>query len=299
MKNDKWVGWFLALTSTLSTTLVIPLVRGSVVGGVNPTTLLLLRLAVTVALLATTIAVTNPQLFKLEQRGAILVTVIGMISGVEICTFFWSLAYMDGSMVAMLKSVQPLAVLLLLRLRGELLTRRHLVRLALAMGGIYLLVGPDGEVAPIGLLLIVASITLYALQLVLLQWFLIAYDFRTITFYMLTTMTAVVLGWWLIEGATWQPPGLSGWLVIGVLAIVSTYFARMALFAAVRRIGSGQVALLWPLQTLGSIVLSVLFLQERLTAVQWSGGVLILASAFLAIGQQQKSTQTQRRNQPG
>lgn len=283
MRNDKWFGWILALSSTLSTTLVIPLVRGSVVGGMNPTTMLLLRLALTVLLLVATIAVTNPRLFQIDRRGALLVTVIGTISGVEICTFFWSLAYMDGSMVAMLKSVQPLAVLLLLRLRGELLTQRHMVRLALAIAGIYLLVGPGGAVAPIGLFFIVASVTLYALQLVLIQWFLTTYDFRTITFYMMTMMTLVVWIWWMVDETTWQNPDLSGWLAIGILALVSTYFARMALFSAVRRIGSGQVALLWPLQTLGSIILSVLFLQERMTTVQWAGGILILASAFLAI----------------
>ncbi|MEM7134092.1 MAG: DMT family transporter [Chloroflexota bacterium] len=283
-----WMGWFLAVSASLSTTLVIPLVRGSVVGGLSPTIMLLLRLIITVVLLAGTIALTNPQLFKIDRRGAIAVTLIGIISGVEICTFFWSLAYMDGSMVAMLKSVQPLAVLLLLTLRGESLTRRHLVRVALAIGGIYLLVGPGGQVAAMGLILIVASVVLYALQLVLTQWYLIAYDFRTITFYMLTMMMLVVFGWWWVEEMPWQDPGASGWLAIAVLALVSTYFARMALFSAVRLIGSGQVALLWPLQTLGSIVLSVLFLQEQLTLVQWVGGMFILTSAFLAIERNKK-----------
>lgn len=277
------MGWTLAISATLSTTLVIPLVRGSVVGGINPTTMLLLRLTITVLLLAATVAFTNPQLFKIDRRGAISVILIGTISGVEICTFFWSLAYMDGSMVAMLKSVQPLAVLLLLTLRGEALTQRHLVRVVLAMGGVYLLVGPGGQVSSIGLLLIAASVILYALQLVLTQWYLIAYDFRTITFYMLTMMMSVVFVWWLVENRMWQDPGTSGWLAIGILAVVSTYFARLALFSAVRRIGSGQVALLWPLQTLGSIVLSVLFLREYLTLIQWLDGLFILISAFLAI----------------
>jgi drug/metabolite transporter (DMT)-like permease len=71
--------------------------------------------------------------------------------------------------------------------------------------------------------------------------------------------------------------------VIVVLAVVSTYFARLALFAAIARIGSGQTALLWPLQTLGAIVLSVIFLQERLTPIQWVGGFLVLGSTFLAL----------------
>ena len=64
---------------------------------------------------------------------------------------------------------------------------------------------------------------------------------------------------------------------------MSTYYARLALYAAVRRVGSGHVALLWPLQMMVGVILSVWLLQERLTLLQWLGGCFILTSAFLAI----------------
>jgi drug/metabolite transporter (DMT)-like permease len=53
--------------------------------------------------------------------------------------------------------------------------------------------------------------------------------------------------------------------------------------AAINRIGSGQMALLTPLETLLTVTWSMLFLDERLTTIQWVGGGLILASALLAI----------------
>jgi drug/metabolite transporter (DMT)-like permease len=81
----------------------------------------------------------------------------------------------------------------------------------------------------------------------------------------------------------WSDPGLSGWIAILVMAVVSTYFARIAQFTAVRHVGGGQVALLWPLQTLLIILLSVIFLQEQMSLIQWMGGGLILSSALLAI----------------
>jgi len=96
-------------------------------------------------------------------------------------------------------------------------------------------------------------------------------------------MTLVIMVWWWVQGAEWHAPGVQGWVVIGILAVVSTFLARLALYAAIRRVGSGQIALLWPLQTLAIIVLSVLFLDERMTTVQWLGGSLILVSALLAI----------------
>jgi drug/metabolite transporter (DMT)-like permease len=55
------------------------------------------------------------------------------------------------------------------------------------------------------------------------------------------------------------------------------------MFAAIRSLGSGQLALLAPTETLLTVIWSMIFLQERLTAWQWLGGLLILTSALLAI----------------
>jgi drug/metabolite transporter (DMT)-like permease len=281
--TTKQMGWAMALGSTGAAALVTPLAKAVVVAGVAPSTLLLTRLVLTVFLLAATLAVTAPARLKISRMRLADVTLVGLVAGVEICCFFWSLAWIDASMSAMLKSIQPLVVLLLLSLSGERLTRRHLFRLALAVGGIYLLVGPSGQVAPWGLALTGLSILLYALQLALIQWRLAAYEIRTMTLYLLTIMTLVVAGWWGMQGAPWRDPGLTGWLAIVAMAVVGTYFARLAQMAAVRYVGSGQLALLWPLQTLLIILLSVVFLHERMTFIQWLGGGLILASALLAV----------------
>ncbi|MCX6044646.1 MAG: DMT family transporter [Chloroflexi bacterium] len=283
-RNAAFSGWGLALASTFASSIVTPIVRGAVVNGMNPITLLLMRLLIATLLLAGTMAVFEPENFKIDRRGLWLVGVIGLISGIEICCFFWSLEFVDASMSAMIKSTQPLVVLLFLMLGGERLTRRSLVRLLLAMIGVYLLIGgPGGHIAPMGMLLLGLSLILYAAQLVLSQWWLRGYGTSTVTFYLTAIMTLVIIGWWWAQGITWQTPAPQDWLIIIVLAVVCTYFARLALYAAIPRVGSGQIALLWPLQTLTIIGLSVLFLHERMTPVQWLGGVFVLASALLAI----------------
>jgi drug/metabolite transporter (DMT)-like permease len=279
----QWFGWSMALSATVAAALVTPLARAVVVGGMDPITLLLARLAIAAVLMAITLAATDPSLLKISRQGLVSVTFVGVIAGIEISCFFWSLAWIDASMSAMLKSVQPLVVLLLLSFGGEPITRRHMMRLALAIAGIYLLIGPSGDVAPFGLLLTGISILLYGIQLVLIQWRLLVYETRTMTLYLLIVMTLVVGGWWGVQGAEWSDPGVNGWIAILVMAVVSTYFARIAQFAAVRHVGGGQVALLWPLQTLLIILLSVIFLQEQMSPIQWMGGGLILSSALLAI----------------
>ncbi len=106
---------------------------------------------------------------------------------------------------------------------------------------------------------------------------------RPVTFYVLLAMTLAVLVMWFLEGATWQPLGWDGWWVVVVLAVVSTYASRLLLFAAVSRIGGGQMAMLTPFETLLAVFWSAVFLDEHLSPIQWVGGALILTSAVLAI----------------
>ncbi|MEZ4620702.1 MAG: hypothetical protein R2867_35045 [Caldilineaceae bacterium] len=72
----------------------------------------------------------------------------------------------------MMISTVPLVVLSLLALRGERFTYRHIIRLALGLGGIYLLLGPGGDIDPVGILLLVVAIFCFAVQITLLQWYL-------------------------------------------------------------------------------------------------------------------------------
>ena len=279
-----WFGWAMALCSTFASSIVTPMSRGLIVAGIDPISLLFARLSIAVVLIIATLTLTQRESFKIDRRGFWRILGVGLLGGVEICCFFSALAYVDASMSAMIKSTQPLVVLLLLTLGGERLTRRHWVRLGLATIGIYLLVGgPGGAVAPMGLLLLTLSLLLYGSQLVFTQWWLSGYNTHTVTFYLSSIMTVVIAFWWWIQGAVWRDPGPQGWLIILILAVVSTWLARLALYAAIPRIGSGQIALLWPLQTLTIIILSVLFLNERMTPVQWVGGAFVLSSAVLAI----------------
>jgi drug/metabolite transporter (DMT)-like permease len=186
-------------------------------------------------------------------------------------------------MTSMLIALNPIYVLTFLALRGERVTYRHAVRIGLALFGVYLLIGPGGNVDPIGVMWIMVSMVCFALQLSMLQWFLLDYDARPVTFYVLLAMTVCVVGMWGLEGGTWQPLGIQGWLTAIVLAVVSTYISRLLLFAAVSRIGGGQMAMLSPVETLLSVFWSFLFLDERLTPLQWVGGLFILTSAVLAI----------------
>jgi drug/metabolite transporter (DMT)-like permease len=283
LRSQTWFGWALALTASASFSVATPLARAVIADGLDPTTLLVVRIGLAALLMGLTIGVTNPGQLRADSRCITISLAAGSFNSIGMLTYFWGLQRLEASMAAMLIAISPIGVLSLLALRGEKVTYRHVVRLVLALAGVYLLIGPGGQVDPVGVVLILVSLVCFAVQLVTLQWYLMDYDARTVTFYVLVAMTLGVFVMWLIEGAVWHPLGVNGWIAAVVLAVVSTYLSRLLLFAAVGRIGGGQMAMLSPVETLLSVLWAFLFLGERLSALQWAGGMLILFSAVLAI----------------
>lgn len=276
-------GWVLALFATVAFSFAPPIVRFAILDGFDATTLLLVRMFFATLLFGAALAVTDPQNLRLPRHGLAASALVGAVNAAGMLVFFTALGLLEASLASMILALSPPMVLTLLALRGERLTRRHFVRLGLALVGVYLLVGPSGQVNWTGVALAVFATFLFSLQMALTQWTLVAYPTRSIAFYVTASMTVFVAVYWLVRGAPWAPPSLAGWVAVLVLVIVSTFMARLAYFAAMGRIGGAQVALLGPLETLLSVTWAILFLHERLAAVQLLGGALILASALLAV----------------
>ncbi|HRA64567.1 MAG TPA: DMT family transporter [Caldilinea sp.] len=273
----------MAIFATVAFSVAPPIVRFAIVGGFDSTTLLLARMLLATTMFSITLAATDRQKLRLPLPGLAASALVGIVNASGMIFFFLALGYLEASLGSMILALSPPIVLSLLALRGERLTRRHLVRLGLAMIGVYLLVGPSGQVNVVGLALALTATFFFSLQTALTQWTLVAYPTRTVAFYVTASMTLFVAGYWLVRGAPWTPPDLSGWVAVLVLAVVSTFLARLAYFAAMGSIGGAQVSLLGPLETLLSVTWSILFLHERLAPAQLFGGVLILASALLAV----------------
>ncbi|MDW8326087.1 MAG: DMT family transporter [Anaerolineales bacterium] len=277
-----WRSWTVALLSTVCFSIGPVLAQLAYAAGVNPNTLLFLRFLLTIALLFVTLLIAGREKLWMDRRGLIITVGGGLATGVSMLAYFWSLTRLETSIASMIFSVYPLAVLGLLALRGERFTHRHTVRLALALIGVYLLIGPGGAVDGLGVLLVVVSILAASLQSVFVQWYLQEYDGIAVTLYTVIGIQIVVAGFWWWQGGDLTVPDWRGWAAIIALAVVSTYLSRIFWFAAIKGIGGGQTAMLVPLEVLLTVVWSFVFLGERLTGQQWFGGALILLSALLA-----------------
>jgi len=245
--------------------------------------LVALRFLGATLLLISTIGVGAPKRLYIDRTGLLFCVASGMATAIALLSFTWSLTRINASIAAMVVAVYPLIVLVLLAWRGEKFTYRHIIRLVLGLAGVYLLIGPGGQVDLIGALLALGGSCMFAVYLVIMQWYLKSYDAQTIALYIFATVAVFTTGLWVNQGMVWYSPGWQGWLAIAVLVVGSAYLGQLALFGAVRRIGSGQMALVGPLETLLTVIWSVLFLQEHLTLLQWIGSGLILSSMLLAL----------------
>jgi probable blue pigment (indigoidine) exporter len=273
----------LALTATVSFSIAPSVTRGAILGGIRPASLLMTRMIISLVLMGAFMALFTPRRLRIDQRGLLLAVASGLVNGFGFLTFFLALTRLEASVASMIFTLNPLAAIGMLALRGEKLTRRHAVRLALGIGGVYLLIGPSGQVDPTGALLVIITVFIFAFHVVSLQWFLQPYHAWTITFYVIVGIAIFGVGWWLADERSWTQPDLTGWFSIIALAMISTFLARLALFGGVRHLGSGQISLTVPLETFLSVLWSILFLHERLSLWQWLGGILILASMILAV----------------
>ena len=277
------LGWVIALLSALAGSILSPVGKVGMSTGLDPAIVLAVRLFLATGLLAVTIALTDRAKLRIDRRGLLICLGAGMVTGLGMLMYFRALTWMSASIAAMIFSLYPLAVLGLLALRGEPFTRRNTLRLVLGLGGVYLLVGAHGAVDWAGLLLIVGSLMGFAILTVVIQWHLQGYDAMTVTLYTVAGMALANGLGWLAQGTAWSDPGLQGWVVILLLAVVVTYLGRLTQFIAIRELGGGQTALLMPLEIMLSVLWSVLFLREALSGLQWAGGALILLSTLLAV----------------
>ena len=277
------IGWSSALVATLAFSVAAPIGTALIRVGLDPTNIVLVRFWIAVVLLFGTLGLTAPDKLRLPRSAVAPVIVGGVAIGVAVLLYFWSLTRLHTSIAAIFIALEPLATLLLLALRGERFTYRIFVRLGLGLIGCYLLVGFEGSADLLGVLMVLGVVLLSSFHTASLQWFLGEHDGRTVTAYIVLCMALTISAYWLIQRPVYTPVPWTAWVWVAAMALISTYVARLTLFAGVKRLGGGQVALLAPVETLFTVILSVIFLGDRLSLPQLVGGLFILASAILAV----------------
>ena len=275
-------GILLALTAVFFLSLTPALVKGAISRGSDPISLLALRMVVAAALLWIIFGVFNRKALNINKRSLFFCAVVAFANSTSMGLYYLALTRINASIAHVTFSIFPLIALIFLALRGEPITRLALLRFGLAFVGIYCLVVPAGKMDAIGLVLVLGTATFYALHMNCIQWFLHEERSRTVALYVISFMALFTSLADLHKGWDWPALSAEGWLVILITGIFSTALARLAMFFAIRSLGSGQTALLGPVETLLAVTWAVVFLGENLSPLQIFGGLLIVSSTLLS-----------------
>lgn len=279
--RTKASGTLFVLLSVTSMSISSVLIKLGLTAGIGPVDQLALRMAVGALVLWTVFLIFKPQYIRIDRSGFCRCGLAAVTNGLSSLFYYLALTRIEASLAMVIFSVYPIMALGFLSFGGERITPLGWSRFALAITGVYLAVNPAGHGDVVGVLLVLGTAVFFALHLNLIQWHLNGYAPQTTALYVISLM-ALMLG----GASLFQPHRIPfSWTGCGVIlttGIVSTALARVAMFAGVRHIGSGEAALLGPMETLLAVAWAYVFLGERLSPLQLAGALLILGSASMS-----------------
>jgi drug/metabolite transporter (DMT)-like permease len=207
----------------------------------------------------------------------------------------WGIEHSTGSNGAILYLTLPIFMLVLsVPVLGERLTWSRVATLLLAMVGAYLvsrddfLAGRFTTSTLLGNLAILSAVAGSALYNTYSKRVLAHYSELEVMVYSYSVAaTLCAVASLLIDRSPFYEVAgipLSTWLAIGALGSVIWGLSVVLFLWLLSRVDIGQVSISLYLQSFFGVVLSVLLLGERLRLAQIAGGLIVLASTFLAGG---------------
>lgn len=257
--------------------------RQAILAGLAPFAVVAIRTSCAALLLLVVMLIFYRRYLYIYPAGLLICLLAGGINGIGSLFYYSALGRLDASLGQLLYSLYPLFLVLWLTFEHQVPSRITYLRLVLAILAIILLSQTDVKnVDWIGIAQMLVASALYALHLPINQHVLYDMPAPTVTLYTLIAMSIVVVPAYLLTDIP-RVDGLSMVSVPIVGLTLVTFFSRLTLFLGVKHIGGMQTAILGLSELLVTIFFAYVWLNERLTGMQWIGAVLLLISLCLVI----------------
>jgi drug/metabolite transporter (DMT)-like permease len=278
--HRKSTGVISILASALFLGLAPVFGKAAIQFGFSPIFVVAFRTSLAALLLFLIIAIFRRQYLYIFPAGLLGCLLAGAINGVGSILYYQSLSHLPASIGQLIYSIYPLFVALWLVLDNQPPSRLTLFRMGLALVAIVLLTIPDiSKTDLIGVVLMLGGSALYALHIPINQRVLYEIPAPTVTLYTLFAMSIVVVPVYFLFDRSLPPVNAQYGPLIGLTLV--TFFSRLTLFLGVKHIGGMQAALLGLAELFITILASHLFLDERLSAIQWVGAIILAISLLL------------------
>jgi len=284
MRNS---GTFLCLASGASFGAMAIFGKLAYDGGATPGTLLVVRFSLAAALFWLVVLATGA---AREARAVPRADVaLGLALGgcgyaIQAGCYFAALERIDASLLSLLLYTFPAIVALAaVALGRERLDTRRFAALALALGGVALVMagaGP-GSVDPVGAALALGAAFVYSAYILVSDRVAGRVSPYVLSAIVCTGAAASLVVATSLLGAL--RPGqvsLEGWAWLGCLTLVSTVAAIGLFFAGLRRAGPTAASILATIEPVVTVLLAFLVFGETLGALGLVGGLLVLSAVF-------------------
>ncbi|MCD6291488.1 MAG: DMT family transporter [Anaerolineae bacterium] len=277
-----------ALISTLSAACyagAVVFIRNAYRAGLTPGTAVFLRFALA-SLVLTGVLSLSHQWSPLPRRHVRALFLLGFLAYTLLgITWFVALSVTPAWLVSLFVALYPLSINLgsWIFLR-ERIRRQQLMALAAVLaGGIILFARPSLEgVAWLGILLMFVNMIIQtAYVLVGQRWTRGVRPVISATWQIFGAAVGTFL-YAILSGQLSFSFAPVGWLWAAMFAIVSTALAIMLLWWGIGLLGPARAAIFGAIEPFLAVLLSVLFLGERMSFLQAIGGALILVGMLLA-----------------
>ena len=282
-----------ALASALFLGVVPILGKLAMLSGFTPLAVIALRTGIAAILILAVTVIWKRSHLYIYPVGLLGCVLAGTVNGLGSILYYTSLERLDAGFGQMLYSLYPLFVAVWLLLDRQTVSRLTIFRLGLTVPALFLLMQKQsGAIDLPGALMMVGAAALYALHLIINQRVLFEVPAPTVTLYTLLGMAATVgIAYALFDHGL--PSAQVDWWPVLAMAFI-TFGSRFTLFVGIKKLGGLQTALLGLSEIFITVFLSVIFLHERLSLLQWMGGALLAVSLFLVgfdrIPHQKRST---------
>ena len=279
MTSSRWQGVAWITLSAAGFGAMAIFVKLAYRDGISLTTLLFLRFAIAGALLAAWGAWQGMRWPRgRDLAGLVAMGGVGYVG--QSFSYFAALQYASAGLVAILLYLYPAIVVVLSALVfGRKIGVRRAWAVAVALVGTALTVGGDLHSLWQGVALGIAAALIYSIYILAGESLMPRVGaLPASTVVMLSA--AVVYGLLTFGGGLRLPETSGGWAAILAIALFSTLIAILCFFKGLEKLGAADASTLSTLEPLVTLALAAAVLDESVTAIQLSGGALILAAVI-------------------
>lgn len=204
---------------------------------------------------------------------------LGLLYAVFSGLFFWGLLFVSAGVAGITFYTFPVYVFVISALLlDESLSKRKLGALALAVGGVALIVGGDAaSFDSIGIGLVLLAALGYAGYITASRAALTSIDADLLAGTAMIATTFAFLGFGLVSGRLLIPSGETQWLIILGISVIGTALPIFLYVSGLNRIEASHASVLSTAEPVATVVLGVVLLGETLRVSLLVGGVLVLA----------------------